>query len=514
MTSLSRSLPQPVDSSLVTARLRAWIERPQSMWIVFSILAALVWLPRLILRSFWVDEAGTFWMAHDGLIAAVQKTWHWPGQSVLYSAIASLFCLNSGPLREFALRIPTVLGMLAAGYFLYRLAESAIGKGAGLPAVAIFAFNPTTVVLGTEARPYGLAVGAAAASTWFLYRYRETNSRKDLAGYIAGSTLIVYFHYFFAVVFCVHLVYLLYASWIARLPVRWSRIIAAWIAVGVLALPLLPHMLLIAREAHTFQYSRKPMVLELVEEVLPMLLAFGLLLSALVVQFLFPGMLRRAVSLARPDTVLVVMLWLFGPALLFSLSLAVSGNFFFDRYFGYALLGEALVLGYAGWSVFQSQAARVWVLLAAFLSTASPLAIAAGFHPGQTDLAPMLNVIRAESSRGNLPPVFFSSPLPESNFLNWKGGVAKTYLYAPFVAYPIPNRFFPLPYLPSDDAKQYISNAIESQLAHAHEVIFVTHHANFSVWVPWMMARMQEAGFTGEVEQPNSAYTVVIFRRP
>ena len=483
------------------------------MWIVFSILAVLVWFPRAILRSFWVDEAGTFWMAHDGFIGAIQKTWHWPGQSVLYSAIASLFCLNSGPLREFALRVPTLIGMLAAGYFLYRLAESAIGKGAGLPAVAIFVFNPTTVVLGTEARPYGLAVGAAAASTWFLYRYRETSSRKDLAAYIAASTLIVYFHYFFAVVFCVHLVYLLYTSLIARLPVRWSRVIAAWFVVGVLALPLLPHMLLIAREAHTFQYARKPVVLELIGNVLPMLLAFGLFLSALLVQFLFPGMLRRAVPLTRPDTVLALTLWLFGPVLLFALSLAVSGNFFFDRYFAYALLGQALVLAYAGWSVFQSQAARVWVLLAAFLSTASPLAMAAGFHSGQADLAPMLNIIRAESSRGNLPPVFFSSPLPESNFLNWKAGVAKTYLYAPFVAYPIPNRFLPLPYLPANDAKQYVSDAIESpQLAHTREVIFITHQANFSVWVPWMMARMEQAGFTGQVEQPNS-YTVVIFRR-
>lgn len=513
MTSLSRSLPQPVDSSLAAARLRTWIGRPQLMWIVFFILAALVWLPRLILRSFWVDEAGTFWMAHDGVIAAIQKTWHWPGQSVLYSAIASFFCINSGPLREFVLRIPTLVGVLAAGYFLYRLAESAIGKGAGLPAVTIFAFHPTTVVLGTEARPYGLALGAAAASIWFLYRCRETSSGKDLAAYIAASTLIVYFHYFFAVVFCVHLAYLLYVSLIARLPVRWSRFIAAWFAVGALVLPLVPHMLLLVRETHTLQYSWKPTVLYFVENMLPILLAFGLFVSALVVQFLFPEMLRRAVPLKRPATILAVTLWLLGPVLLFVLSLALPGNFFFERYFGYSLLGQALVLAYAGWSVFQSQAARVWVLLAALLSTASPLSMAAGFHFGQEELTPMLKIIRAESSRGSLPPVFFSSPLPESNFYNWKAGVAKTYLYAAFVAYPIPNRILPLPYLLADDAKQYVSNVLESQLIHTKEVIFVTYKTNFNTWVPWMMTRMQEAGFTGQVEQPDS-YTVVIFRRP
>ena len=34
------------------------------------------------LRSLWFDEAGTFWIAHEGLIRAVQKTLRWPGRAV------------------------------------------------------------------------------------------------------------------------------------------------------------------------------------------------------------------------------------------------------------------------------------------------------------------------------------------------------------------------------------------------------------------------------------------------
>lgn len=138
--------------ALVAGGMRAW-------WIALAIIILLVWGPRLG-RSFWVDEAGTWWMAHDGPIAAIQKTWHWPGQSLLYSVIASLFCLPSGPFREFVLRIPSLLGVGVACYFLYRLAEQAIGRGAGFITLVLFTLNQVIYYTGTEARPYGLALGS------------------------------------------------------------------------------------------------------------------------------------------------------------------------------------------------------------------------------------------------------------------------------------------------------------------------------------------------------------------
>src|SRR6516162_9935263 len=82
-------------------------------------------------RSLWVDEAGTFWMAHEGLIRAIQKTLHWPGQSVLYSVIASFFCFDGRPFRDVLLRIPSLIGLAVGAYFLYRIAESLVGRGTG-----------------------------------------------------------------------------------------------------------------------------------------------------------------------------------------------------------------------------------------------------------------------------------------------------------------------------------------------------------------------------------------------
>ena len=144
------------------------------------------------------------------------------------------------------------------------------------------------------------------------------------------------------------------------------------------------------------------------------------------------------------------------------------------------------------------------------LSTGSPLSILTARHVGLEELRPFLQIIQRESV-SKTPPVFYSSPLPESNFYNWQSGLAKdNYLYAPFVAYPMRNKLLPLPYRLTDEVKAHISELIQSELAREPEVIFVTHESN---WNPWFIARMKEAGFNAEVLQPN-AYSVIIFRRP
>ena len=179
------------------------------LWAAAAAILLCVWLPRLC-RSFWVDEAGTFLMAHNGPLAAIRFTSHWPGQSMLYAAIASVFAVNEGPFREFLLRIPTLAGVLLAAFFLFHLAEKAIGKGAGFLAAVLFVFHPVVVDLGTQARPYGLALAAVCASCLALVRWVDTRRERYLIGYVLASALVIYLHYFFSVVFISHFAYLGY----------------------------------------------------------------------------------------------------------------------------------------------------------------------------------------------------------------------------------------------------------------------------------------------------------------
>jgi 4-amino-4-deoxy-L-arabinose transferase-like glycosyltransferase len=463
-----------------------------------------------------VDEANTFWMAHEGLWSAVQKTSHWPGQSILYSAIASLFCVDAGRFREFILRFPTLIGMAVAGYFVYKLAEQGIGKRSGLVAILLFAFNPPIVLIGTQARSYGLALAAVAGSCWMLYRWVETQERQYLIGYVIASTLIFYLHYLFAVLFCAHAAYLAVVFLRERRMLRWRELIVAYAAIGALVLPLLPHIRLLLREGHTLVFTDAPWVVNLTDWLLPSMVAFGLVIAALLIQLLAPGCFGGCFSDKRPpilqQSVLVLLLtwWLIGPVLLFLVSKATPLRMFVVRYLVYSAVAQVLLLAYGGYALFGPRMSSAWALIAVVLSTASPVTILAGRKPGPEALRPFMRIVQAESI-GTSPPVFFRSELPEADFYNWRRGNEKdSYLYTPFVAYPMKNRLLPLPYHLTDEVKAHISGVVDSQLMKEPKVLFVTHD---DTWAPWIIERMRQAGFEASVHSPNS-FTVIVFRRP
>jgi len=72
---------------------------PRTAILVMTCLAvALGWLPRLR-WGFWIDESATYWMSSEGWRAAIERTWNWPGQSILYSIVESFFAVH-GPWQE------------------------------------------------------------------------------------------------------------------------------------------------------------------------------------------------------------------------------------------------------------------------------------------------------------------------------------------------------------------------------------------------------------------------------
>jgi hypothetical protein len=121
-------------------------------------------------------------------------------------------------------------------------------------------------------------------------------------------------------------------------------------------------------------------------------------------------------------------------------------------------------------------------------------------------LLPMIRILRSQPDA----PVFFPSLLQESLFYNWQAGNQPgSYLFAPLVAYPVPNRVLPLPVKPTDDAKAYIDRVLESGLASSPEVLFVDKDDR---WQQWISERMERAGFRSE-NRPVGNFNVMVFRR-
>ena len=477
--------------------------------VLLSLLVVAVWLP-LLTRSLWVDEAGTFWMAHEGVIRAVQKSLHWPGQSLLYSAIASLFCFDGTPFRDALLRIPSVIGIAVATWFLYWFAEKKVASGAGVVAIILFLFHPNVVSVGFQARPYALAIAAVIASCWALCEWEESRSRTCLLWYVVASTLVIYLHYFFAAIFGVQVIYLLFIFVVDRRHSRWLEILCAGAAIVILAVPIIPHLLLLVSEGHTVSsYASIPRLKDFTESIMPSVLVAGLLIAGYLLHLFYPKLPQSDTRLQPALLVLLTAWWLLGPLLFLAVSKLTPMQIFVSRYLAFTLPAQALLFAYIGITLFGSAGARVWALTAVLLFPANPIFLRFGRNP-ESELLPLIRLIRSDPTA----PVFFPSLLYESQFYDWRAGnQPSSYLFAPLVAYPIPNPVFPLPYVPTDDVKNYISDVIDSQLARAPEVLFVAAGNRWEDFATdWVTDRMRLAGFHAAVRR-GGTFTVLVFTK-
>jgi hypothetical protein len=469
-----------------------------------------VYLPPL-LRSLWIDEAGMFWMARGGPIAAIEKTWNWPGQSILYSAITSLFCFEGSPFRDILLRLPALLGAAAACYILFRLANDAIGPGAGRIAAILFAFSPATIEFATQARPYTCAMAAAAASCWALYRWTQSRERRWLAAYVISLALVFYFHYLFLLILAAHAALLAWEMFLERRFTRAADLVVAYIAVLLLALPLIPHLLLLFRQSHTLSFAHKPTMAQLAEFLLPPLFATGLFAMGILTHTIYPNIAWKGGAWRAGVVAMIAAWWCAGPLIAFAVSTVTPAEIFVPRYISYSALGLVLLLTSVGYSVFGPRVGFVWVLLGALLTTGNPLHIATIRNLGAAELRPAMRVIQNESAgQLSLPPVLARSDLTESDFLDWRAGNAPdSYLFAAYVAYPMKNQLLPLPFRLTDPVKDYVVELIDGPLKSENKVLFVTSDPG---WIPWFDEQFQKAGFTSRWIKPN-VYSVGIFER-
>lgn len=506
LTPASRALDKP------SARATGVLEILDSnARLLLAVGAVVAYCPPLA-RSLWVDEANTYWMACHGPFAAIQRTSHWPGQSLLYALVTSFFCFDGSPVRDLLLRVPALLGTAVACYFLYRFAEDAFGAGAGRIAALMFAFNPATIELATEARSYALAMAAVAASCWTLYRWADTRQRFWLAVYVFSSTLIIYLHYLFSFVFAVHALFLLYELAVRRRLARAGEILAGYVMVALLATPLIPHIRLLLHESHTLPFGARPTAVSLAELLMPPTFIAGIFAAALLVHFVWPN---RAPAPFRVKPGLPLMLlawWSLGPLFFFAVSSTTTMMVFVDRYLSYSGMALALLLSYTGYSIFGKRRSYVWALLVVLLTTGNVLKLAGQWRPGDHELGPFMRVIRDESANSgpHLPPVIFESSLVESNFYNWRSGNSPdSYLFSPFVAYPMKNKLVPLPFSMTADAEGYFANELKTELKDEAKVILVLHDV---IRIPWFDERFQQAGFNSRCIQLND-YWVMVFER-
>jgi uncharacterized membrane protein (DUF485 family) len=495
-------------------RIERFLEQYSKPLLVAAIVAT--YLPRL-LRSMWLDEAGNYWMARGGPVAAFEKAWHWPGQSLLFAVISSFFSFDvfpadvfpadAFPARDLVTRIPALAAGALLCWFLYRFAEDAFGPGAGRIAAVLGVFHPLTIDFATQARPYTAAMAAVVASFWALLRWVERGERRWLMWSVIASALIVYLHYLFVVAFAAQLLYAI----LRRDSVRWRQAIPAVAVLCLLVLPLVPHIRLLFRESGTLPFMPPPGVRQFAELLLPPLLAAGLLVASAIWFF---GC-DRAVRAERSNPLLAMLLawWLAGPILLYAASTLSPMRLFVPRYLAYSAPASVLLLTWIGYRLWGPKSGLLWALTATLLTTGSPLNIAGIRKPGPEEFGPLVQIVRAETrtDAGSVTPLIYPSELPESNAYDWRAGNApQSYLFAPFVAYPIANPLIPLPHSITPDATAFLSSQADA-LANRERVLLI---ARDPAWVRLILAEFKKRGFTSRWVQPNSFYVAVMEKAP
>lgn len=203
------------------SRLSDWARERTSLLALPAVGAsAVLGLFQLGEPSIWIDEAFTAELirtSYHGLIDELQ----WGHFSLVkaWSAVAGT--------SEAAMRIPSVVGAVAAVAVLYGFARRYFGVHVAVVASLLMALNPFVVQWSQQARGYTILLTLVIAATWLLLRAHERNDIVAWAEYGLVFLVLVCWQPFSAALFLpVHLV----VGW------RNKRFLVASVAAGAYSL--------------------------------------------------------------------------------------------------------------------------------------------------------------------------------------------------------------------------------------------------------------------------------------
>ena len=171
--------------------------RQAGVWIILGVgLILRLWA--LDQKSPWLDEAASWKYATSPLPDLMWSTStdvHPP----LYFLLLKAWIFAWGDSLT-SLRALSVVGGMAALYFLYRMAGHFVPRAVALAVLAWCAVSPLTVYYSQEARMYGLAMACALGACYGYVRWVDSDyrSRGALIGYGVAAVLALYLHYFTA----------------------------------------------------------------------------------------------------------------------------------------------------------------------------------------------------------------------------------------------------------------------------------------------------------------------------
>lgn len=389
-----------------------------------------------------LDETGSFWQISAGFSRI------WPRQGLDFPGYSYLLWLTTKILgtSEIAMRIPSVLAMLAASFLLYRVARKLFPRDVAIVAVAIFCLNPAVIYASIDVRPYAFAVLMANAAILALFRLRDNDSNRSAAllGFLAAS--ILYFHYLFGVILpALAICFLLIKR--GNRPALWRQ---GGIALGAFALgflPVIPGLEYVFRTRATHVYASAPKLGTLIWTLAPRFLVIGLVitgLAALLVAGLRTQQRGRRSHLEGEHVLLCLTLALVPILILYGVSVGTSMHVFLPRYRLAAISGIALCWALAI-GLFDSRVLRLVFCLALAMTTAHAYLATPSTREHGNTWKYALEVAEKNASPRNTPVLICSDFIESNHALMPFGSAKESALFAPLSYYKISVPVVPLP---------------------------------------------------------------------
>jgi mannosyltransferase len=441
------------------------------------------WLPPLS-SSFWLDELGTVWLTRGSLAETLGRTGDYQGGAPLYYLLLWPVRQLAG-VDEAALRSLSVVGMLATTGLVVLLGRRLFGLTTGVVAGVVFLALPMTAFAAVDARPYALALATSAGHALALLAWQDTGRRRFALLQAAAFAATVYLHYLYVPALVAHALFALHL----RSAVPWRRrLLLPYGAAAVLLLPGIPLFLRVLGDRGVLSNPYGQSAVQVVEQVLPAVVA-GTLLAGVLVLALLPR--RPAADAATTDAVVFVLAWACVPLLaLVAVTQWTSSDVLLPRYLSSVLPAVALLLAVAvtrlgpSWAHLLVAAA----LALTVLDQRGPVTT----HTGEDWRA----AAEAERLLVESPdtPVLLFSGLIEADQPDWLEDPERaSYLSAPAAGYPLDGRVLALPFSVNPRTEPYLQRIV-AEMGQQQRFVLLTRSTD--PYNGYLLERLQPLGFS------------------
>jgi len=414
-------------------------------FVLILIFFILFFIPSMT-RSLWIDETITYWVIKDGFRDVFYRAIHFQGQSPFYYLIVWCFIQVLGH-TEWVLRLPSLLALIVACIFLYKLGLLFFNREGGLISalgfISLWALIGQLSGGGCSARPYELAVMFSILSVFCFVLWIKTGQTRHQIAYIIASAATCYAHILFAPILFVHFCYFLINRENGS-KVSFSKLFLTFGLVGLSLLPNAYQLMLLIDKKGLLSIPTIPSVINLIYAWFPRGLFIPLIAAFLITRIIEKKMYWRRTAFFSKQF-LFFLIWFFFPALFWFITSIISGNsLFLYRYYCWSSSAIALVIASLIISVAPERARTIAVVSFSMLFILTSIICPKPLE----DWRAATDYVNANNISNKGPVLLWPGLIEQGNWQWSKKSDNQNYLLAPFSFYSIQKKAILVPLIP------------------------------------------------------------------